>query len=224
MKYVLLTPKPWHDPLFKHLQQRSGEEWIRITEKEDFTADRLRDLQPDRIFIPHWSHIIKNDIYDHFECIVFHMTDLPYGRGGSPLQNLIVEGKQETKVTAIRVAEGIDTGDVYHKEALSLDGTALEIFQRSSKVIQRMIEYIISNAPEPVPQTGDPYTFKRRKPQDSDLAPLTELSAVYDYIRMLDCEGYPKAFLETDHFRIEFDNASIDSDESVKAHVRITKK
>ena len=29
------------------------------------------------------------------------MTDLPYGRGGSPLQNLIIRGFESTKISAI---------------------------------------------------------------------------------------------------------------------------
>jgi len=37
--------------------------------------------------------IILKEIFENYEIILFHMTDLPYGRGGSPLQNLIVRGK-----------------------------------------------------------------------------------------------------------------------------------
>ena len=29
------------------------------------------------------------EIHENYKCIIFHMTDLPFGRGGSPLQNLI---------------------------------------------------------------------------------------------------------------------------------------
>ena len=47
------------------------------------------------------------------------MTDLPFGRGGSPLQNLIVRGYKSTKLTAIKVQSGIDTGDIYLKKPFS---------------------------------------------------------------------------------------------------------
>jgi hypothetical protein len=33
------------------------------------------------------------------------------------------------------------------------------------------------------------------------------LSRAYDYIRMLDGEGYPPAFIETEKLRIEFSDA-----------------
>ncbi len=56
------------------------------------------------------------------------MTDLPYGRGGSPLQNLIQRGHTSTMLTALRCGAGLDTGDVYLKQPLSLHGSAEEIF------------------------------------------------------------------------------------------------
>jgi len=50
------------------------------------------------------------------------MTDLPFGRGGSPLQNLIVRGFTHTKLSALRVEKGLDTGDIYLKEDLEQYG------------------------------------------------------------------------------------------------------
>ena len=44
------------------------------------------------------SEIIRN-----YECICFHETDLPFGRGGSPIQNLIVRGFKTTKISAIKM-------------------------------------------------------------------------------------------------------------------------
>lgn len=57
------------------------------------------------------------------ECVCFHMTDVPYGRGGSPLQNLIVRKHKKTKLTALKMTEEIDAGPVYCKRELSLDGS-----------------------------------------------------------------------------------------------------
>ena len=222
--YILLTNKSWHDELFINLSKRPREKWERIKEKSSFNLEKLNDLKPDLVFIPHWSHIIPSEIFESFECIVFHMTDLPYGRGGSPLQNLIARGHKETKVTALKVDQGLDTGKVYLKAPLSLLGTAQEIFLRSAEVIESMIKTIIDDNPYPSEQEGRPVNFERRKPQDGDISDLEQLSQVYDYIRMLDCEGYPSAFLETEHFRMEFSRASLKANKSIVADVRIIKK
>jgi methionyl-tRNA formyltransferase len=41
---------------------------------------------------------------------------------------------------------------------------------------------------------------------------------------MLDAEGYPNAFLETEIFKLEFTRASLKADKSIIADVRIIKK
>ena len=45
----------------------------------DLNLDFLDKINPQYIFFPHWSFIIPGAIYNKYNCIVFHMTDLPYG-------------------------------------------------------------------------------------------------------------------------------------------------
>lgn len=191
--------------------------------RSELNYERLLLLDPQYIFFPHWSFIIPRQIYERFRCVVFHMTDLPYGRGGSPLQNLIVRGHKETQISALRVSKGLDTGPIYLKRPLSLHGTATEIFLRAGSLMREMIETIVREQPEPQPQVGEPVLFKRRQPEDGDIQPLSTLAEVYNYIRMLDADGYPPAFLETEHFRLEFSRAARGTDQII-ADVRITKK
>jgi methionyl-tRNA formyltransferase len=225
-RYIILTEKIWHQELFKDLENEFNQDsWLLIDSKADFDIEKLNQYNPDKIFIPHWSHIIPREIFEKYTCIVFHMTDLPFGRGGSPLQNLIVNGHSTTKISAIKVEQGLDTGDVYLKKALGLDGTATEIFHRASTIIRNMIQDIIKNNIQPSPQVGDIVEFKRRKPADSNIFDVNTLEKVYDYIRMLDCEGYPHAYLETPAFKFEFLNANFNSNEEIiTANVRIFKK
>lgn len=225
-RFIILSEKKWHEDLFNQLKSELNDnEWLLINKKTDFNLQVLQDFNPDKIFIPHWSYIIPDAIFNNYECIVFHMTDLPFGRGGSPLQNLIVRGYKSTKLTAIKVQSGIDTGDVYLKKSLNLDGTAQEIFHRASIVIGEMIKEIIVNNSKPFPQTGEIVEFVRRKPEESNIAELEELESIYNFIRMLDCESYPHAFLETKFFKVEFTNANFnETGKIITANVRIVKK
>jgi len=224
-KYIILSEKDWHKKLLISLKNFfNKDEWVLINSKSDFVLDNLKKIKPDKIFIPHWSFIIPSNIYIEFECIVFHMTDLPYGRGGSPLQNLIIRGHKNTKISAIRVSAGIDTGDVYLKKCLSLNGTAKEIFISATPIIEKMIVEIIQNKISPEPQSGEVVEFKRRKPNDGNILKLDDIDLIYDYIRMLDCDGYPNAFIETDSIKIEFSNADLKSNNYLTANVRIFKK
>lgn len=194
-----------------------------ITSKEELNFDDLKAIEPAYIFFPHWSFYIPKKIYDHFKCVVFHMTDLPYGRGGSPLQNLILRGHSETKLSAIEVVKEIDAGRIYMKEKLSLEGTAREIFQRCENLIIKMIKSIGTNNSAPIEQVGQITMFERRKPEQSNVEDIDDLNLLHDYIRMLDADGYPNAFLETETLRFEFTKSEINSKE-ISAHVRIFKK
>jgi len=142
--------------------------------------------------------------------VVFHMTDLPFGRGGSPLQNLIIRGFKNTKISAIRVSDGMDTGNIYLKRPVSLKGSAEQIYARLSQIVfSDMIPHIIKNEPTPTPQTGKITLFKRRLPEESNLEPVKTISDAYDFIRMLDAPEYPKAFLQTKGLRFEFSKARL---------------
>ena len=113
------------------------------------------------------------------------MAHLPYGRGGSPLQNLIVRGHERTMISAIRCVEEMDAGPVYMKRELSLHGSAEEIYLRASRIIGQMMLEIVEEQPVPQPQQGRAVFFERRHPADSDLSQVTSLKEAYDLIRML---------------------------------------
>ena len=225
-KIAIATIKSWNifnAKKFCSLYKNSYDVSI-ITEKKQLSYKRLKRLRPRFIFFPHWSWIIPKKIYQDFECVVFHMTDLPFGRGGSPLQNLIKRGMDKTKISAIKVNGGIDTGPIYLKRRISLDGKASEIFIRASEIIfKEMIPYIVKNKLEPVPQRGRVVMFKRRIPSEGNIADLNSIKKVYDYIRMLDAEGYPPAFIETGSLRIELNNANL-KNKCIITNARIIKK
>lgn len=151
------------------------------------------------------------------------MADLPYGRGGSPLQNLIVRGHKDTKISALRVVKELDAGPVYFKRNLSLNGSASEILVRCSKIVFSMIPKIIMTKPKPVEQKGAVVEFKRRKPEDGNVAILSDIEKIYDYIRMLDAEGYPHAFFDSGDIRFEFEEAKFKNTKLI-AKVKIFKK
>lgn len=223
MNYVIASHRPWNQELAKRLSDLTGHSFVLINHPEQLTVEALENIQPRYVFFPHWSYIIPNDIFSQFECVIFHMTDVPFGRGGSPLQNLIVRGFEETKMTALKCVAELDAGPVYLKKELSLKGTAEQIFQQADGVIESMIQEIVNQEPVPYPQDGEVTVFKRRKSEEGNIQALTELRQVYDYIRMLDAEGYPSAFLETNHLKLEFCRANFQGNE-VMAEVRITQK
>lgn len=208
---VIATIKSFNIARANELKTSFSDTWdiTVITDKVQLTAENMSEINPRYIFFPHWSWMIPADVYDRFECVIFHMTDLPFGRGGSPLQNLIARGIYKTKISALKASKGADTGPVYFKRDFDIShGNADEILNQASAIVfDSMIPKFLTAAATPVAQAqeGEPVCFARRKPQDSELTalPPKNVRELYDFIRMLDGEGYPPAFFTAGRLKIE---------------------
>ena len=151
-------------------------------------------------------------------------TDLPFGRGGSPLQNLISKGFIETKITALRMTKELDAGPIYLKKKMKLEGRAETIYKKASRIIFKMIENIVLTSPRPTKQRGKVVNFKRRKAEDSKIKNISSIERMYDFIRMLDAPGYPHAFLETKEYKFVFKSARLDKRKQLEAKVIISER
>jgi methionyl-tRNA formyltransferase len=219
--YVVVGSKSWSRQVFDDVISKSPGRWYFVDSQDQLTGEHMQSLSPRFVFFLHWSRKVPNEIVDNYECVCFHMTDVPYGRGGSPLQNLIVRGHRSTILSALRMTDEIDAGPVYLKEELSLEGSAEEIYLRANYLAAQMIDTIIRERPKPATQTGEVVAFKRRRPEESEIQNATSLLTLYDFIRMLDAEGYPRAFITHRGFRHEFSEANL-HDGGITAVVTIT--
>jgi len=210
--YLVATIHPWNIAQFEQYSKTIPGNWKLVTQPEVLTLNFLTTFKPDYIFFPHWSWLVDSNILEKYNCVCFHMTDVPFGRGGSPLQNLIVRGYTETKISALKMTRELDSGPIYLKHLLFLDGSALEIFKRAAQVISKMINEIISTGPVPMKQIGEITIFKRRTPEQSEIPNNLSNKQLYDFIRMLDAPSYPKAYICTGQHRLEFSEAVIDHD------------
>lgn len=233
MKNAILTIKSWNVKNARKLKKRDKENDWEILENTLGTKkcaerlyDRIKDIDPRYIFVTHWSWMIPEEIWGNYETVLFHPADLPFGRGGTPIQNQIVRGIYDIKLTAFRVNEGIDTGPIYLKRDFNIsEGNVDQILSRASKIyFEDMIPYILRERVTPVPQEGKVVQFKRRKPSQSnfldEIRSNPEPRKVYDFIRMLDGEGYPRAYVPVGDKKLELYNASLEGN-IVRAETRL---
>jgi methionyl-tRNA formyltransferase len=206
--YIVASSREWHRPAFERFAQSAAGLW-RYVDSGEALATALASASPRYIFFLHWSWLVPVELLEKHECVCFHMTDVPYGRGGSPLQNLIAAGKTKTVVSALRMERELDAGPVYAKRPMSLDGRAEEIYLRAGELCWEMIREIVASEPTPQPQQGEATVFRRRKPEQSVLPSDGTLAKLYDHIRMLDAPGYPLAFIQHGDFRLEFSHAEL---------------
>lgn len=222
--YVVCAIKDWNIKQFEQYSKHLNGVWTLMTEKSDLTLERLKEINPRYIFFPHWSWIVPKAIVENFECVCFHSSDVPFGRGGSPIQNLIIRGITKTKISALRMVEDLDAGPVYVKRDLSLQGRAQDIFENSSTIIAEMIADIIDKEPTPLDQKGEVVVFKRRGGDENLLPKEGGLTYLYNHIRMLDAHSYPPSFIEHGDYTIEFTKATLEGDHTLKATVVIKEK
>ena len=89
--------------------------------KEDYQA--IIDMQPDLIITAAYGQMIPQEVLDcpRLGCINVHASLLPKYRGAAPIQWAVIDGEEETGVTTMYMAEGLDTGDVIDTTVIKLD-------------------------------------------------------------------------------------------------------
>lgn len=219
ISYVVASSRDW----FKnHLKSPDYEKLniVEISNKDDLNPQVLNKINPRYIFFPHWSWIVEPEIYEKFECVVFHTAPLPFGRGGSPIQNMIIRGMEKSPLCAIKMTSIIDGGAIYDSMDVSLHGTITEIFSGIAQATDKLIVKICQNNPEPRDQTGEITVFKRLTYADNELLPQYSIKAIYDRVRMVDGSGYSKAYINFGDYKIEFSQAKILNNE-LFANIRL---
>jgi methionyl-tRNA formyltransferase len=86
---MVLGCKPWTCRAFDETLRQLPGVWNILTRLQ---LSRLIGWAQHYISLLHWSWKVSDEVVGRFECVCFHITDVPFGRGGSPLQNLIVQG------------------------------------------------------------------------------------------------------------------------------------
>ena len=188
---------------------------------------KIINISPKIIFFIHWSKKIPSEIFKRFLCIQFHASNLPKFKGGSPIQNQIIRGIKKTKITAFKVSNIIDSGDICKKKNLDLNGTAMQIYKKMEKISINMIRELVRRKKIKFnKQTGKSSFFKRRKASESNLLSLKimNIKNMYNFIRMLDAHDYPKAYLDIKKYKILFKNVKRTRSKTLKGEFKIVKK
>ena len=134
--------------------------------RKEEAAAPLREWQPDLIIVAAFGQILRPHVLDlpPLGCINIHASLLPRWRGASPIQHAILAGDAETGITLMQMDAGIDTGDMYVKEAVPIaDGeTAVTLHDKLAELgagmIERHLNDIINGKITPTKQNDDEST------------------------------------------------------------------
>lgn len=130
--------------------------------------------------------------------IVVHASDLPKGKGFSPLQWQILEGQNDVPLTLFEVVEKVDAGPYYLKDVLHFAGTELldEMRQKMAlKIIDMCVCFINTYTTlKPIEQTGEETFYPRRTLVHDELDVKKSIAEQFNHLRIADNESYPLYF------------------------------
>jgi methionyl-tRNA formyltransferase len=135
--------------------------------------------------------------------VVIHQSELPRGRGWSPLAWQVLEGRAEIPVTVFEAAPGVDEGAVYLRGVIRLEGHELsnelrELQGRSDIELARELVRMYPNLVGE-PQSGEPTYYDRRTPDANRLDPALSIAEQFDLLRICDNARYPAFFDHRGH-------------------------
>tara|TARA_B110000444_G_C18841546_1_gene599266 strand:- start:15 stop:1127 length:1113 start_codon:yes stop_codon:yes gene_type:complete len=222
MKFLYcIQNKTLEDVLRKNKVINKNSEIIRS--KKELSYKKVCEIEPDFIMFPHWSYMVPDQIINNYKCICFHSSPLPLGRGGSPIQNMILEGFEETQVCSLLMERELDAGPIYLRTKVNLTGNLDEILIRIYDAIAKQIKVFKRKELIPKLQKGKTHKFKRLTIKDNVINFNKDINSIFDQIRMLDSDLYPDPFINNGDYLINFSNAKL-NDESIIANVKINRK
>ncbi len=130
--------------------------------------------------------------------IVVHESDLPKGRGFSPVAWQVLAGAESIPVTLFEATADMDAGPVWLRSMIMLDGTELmpELRRKQGeKTVEMCLEYLkLRDTLTPVPQRGAGNEFRHRNQEDDRLDPEKTIAEQFNHLRVVDNERYPAWF------------------------------
>ncbi len=134
--------------------------------------------------------------------IIPHESDLPKGRGMSPLTWQILEGKKKIFFSLIEASKKIDQGKIYYKKKVNVENSLLfkeiKILQlkKNLQLIIRFLKYlkIHKKSPKSFKQKSSASYYHIRKPEDSQLNVNKSIKSQFNLLRVADFKNYPNFF------------------------------
>jgi methionyl-tRNA formyltransferase len=108
-----------------------------------------------------FGRIIPSSVLNELPMVNVHFSLLPRWRGAAPVERAILAGDAETGVCLMKVAEGLDTGDVYAVRAVPMDDD-VTLTDLRARLVDTACDLLVDTLqdglrglPEAQPQRGD---------------------------------------------------------------------
>ena len=152
----------------------------------------------DFCFCLSFGQLLPNHERERFShTLVVHESELPRGKGWSPLTWQILEGKNRIPVTLFEAAEQVDSGSIYAQRWIEFEGNELvgELRQGQASTTLELCRWFVDQYPNSANQAqkqqGEETYYTRRQAEDSVIDPDKSISDQFNLFRVVDNERYP---------------------------------
>lgn len=130
--------------------------------------------------------------------LVIHESNLPNGRGFSPVQWQILECKNSIPITLFEANSKLDSGDIFLRSTIELNGLELynEIRAKQAASTVHLINEFLNSYPNysATPQLGIASSYPKRTAQDSALDINKSIAEQFNLLRIANNEEWPAFF------------------------------
>lgn len=198
MKVTLLC-SDFNHPVYPYLKswQKTYENIYSI-----FIVSRVDEIKEsgDILFLVSCSEIVEQQTREMFMyTLVLHASDLPDGRGWSPHVWDVISGKENLTLSLINAEDSVDTGHVWKKENIQLQGTELYdeinslLFKAEVDLITWACKNITTAKSTPQIKRKSNY-YRKRTPADSEVDINKSIKEQFNLLRVCDPERFPAFF------------------------------
>jgi UDP-4-amino-4-deoxy-L-arabinose formyltransferase/UDP-glucuronic acid dehydrogenase (UDP-4-keto-hexauronic acid decarboxylating) len=163
--------------------------------KNEADQAHIRSLGIDIAFVIGWQRLIPSEVLSGFRIGAFGMhgssMNLPLGRGRSPMNWSIIEGRQVFYTNLFKYDPGVDSGDIVDtfKFQITPQDTAETMHFKNTMamkyLIERNIERLVSDKFKAYPQDDSitPTYYPKRTPADSLINWEMDVHALERFVR-----------------------------------------
>lgn len=156
---------------------------------------------PDIIVTAAYGQILPKELLDgpKYGCINVHASLLPELRGGAPIHYAIMQGKKETGITIMYMAEKLDAGDILTQKSIPIENEDHvgsmhdKLSQLGSELLMETLPRLFNGELSPIKQDDSKATFAANIKREQELINWDRTSVeIYNQIRGL--HPWPVAF------------------------------
>lgn len=165
----------------------------------DYFYDAYLVKKYDVVFILGYTKILSKEfLYQNKLNLVVHESNLPHGKGFSPLQNQLINNKNEIVISLLEANEIVDSGDIILQTKIYFDGTELykKIRRKQADATIDIIEKFLKSYPNFIrrQQVGKSSYYPKRNPSDQELDINKSIIENFNLLRIGNNDLWPSFF------------------------------